>query len=132
MTLLVGVSEIGKVNVLVEIDEVFLSRVLEDWIGMAGRRADMPGCLGDVSLYQSDVPSGFTPYGLLTINVGVLATGLAASLRQPELEPVVANIEFNRLLRQQLAAENATRTSGNAALRRQVVLTITPVGQENR
>ena len=103
-----------------------------NWIPLAVSGVAVGITTGAVFAIQSDVPSGFTPYGLLTINVGVLATGLAASLRQPELEPVVANIEFNRLLRQQLAAENATRTSGNAALRRQVVLTITPVGQENR
>ncbi len=86
---------------------------------------------GAVFATQSDASNNLTPYGLITINLGVLATGLAVSLRQPELQPVEANIAFNALLQQQLDTENANRATTNEERRRQVVLTIMPVRQEN-
>ncbi len=59
--------------------------------------------------------------GVTLLTVGV---GLFLSLRKPDPVPVEANIDFNRLLREQLAAENSRIVEQNVARRRQVVLTV--------
>jgi hypothetical protein len=56
-----------------------------------------------------------------------LGVGLALSLKRPDPQPVQANIRYNRLLREQLAARNFEIANENAARRRQIELTITPV-----
>ena len=55
-----------------------------------------------------------------------LVTGLVLSIRKPDPQPVEANIRYNALLRQQLAAQNAQIARENAARRQQVELTIVP------
>jgi hypothetical protein len=67
---------------------------------------------------------------LIAINVGALLTGLWWSLKQPEPQPVQANIRFNRLLRRQIDRENQRIDEENARLRGQVLLTVVPVERE--
>ncbi|MDH3497225.1 MAG: hypothetical protein OER21_10700 [Gemmatimonadota bacterium] len=57
-----------------------------------------------------------------------LGIGLVMSLRRPDPEPVEANIRYNRLLREQLAQQNAQIAAENVLRRRQVQLTIAPGG----
>lgn len=59
-----------------------------------------------------------------SVSLLTLGVGLFLSLRSPDPVPVEANIAFNRLLREQLAAENSRIVEQNAARRRQVLLTI--------
>jgi hypothetical protein len=61
------------------------------------------------------------------VSVVALGVGLIASLVKPDPKPVEANIRYNRLLREQLAARNATIAAQNEARRREVRLIVTPV-----
>ncbi|MEE8116711.1 MAG: hypothetical protein V3T28_06360 [Gemmatimonadales bacterium] len=61
------------------------------------------------------------------VAVLTLAVGLILSLKQPDLQPVQANIRYNKLLREQVAARNTEIASRNDLRRRQVMLTVTPV-----
>lgn len=56
-----------------------------------------------------------------------LVTGLVMSLKKPDPRPVPANIQYNRLLREQIAARNDQIAAENRRRRQQVMLTITPV-----
>jgi hypothetical protein len=56
-----------------------------------------------------------------------LATGLIMSLKKPDPRPVPANIQYNRLLRDQIAERNTQIAAENRRRRQQVMLTITPV-----
>jgi hypothetical protein len=63
------------------------------------------------------------------VTVLVLGVGLAMSLRQPDPQPVEANIRYNQLLREQVAQRNAEITVQNDLRRRQVRVTVTPLGR---
>jgi len=60
--------------------------------------------------------------------VGFLAlvTGLVMSVKKPDPRPVPANIQYNRLLREQIIERNAQIAEENGRRRQQVTLTITP------
>ena len=57
-----------------------------------------------------------------------LAAGLIMSLKKPGPQPVPASIQYNRLLRDQIAQRNTQIAAENRRRRQQVMLTITPVG----
>ncbi len=61
---------------------------------------------------------------VLTVGAAVILTGLVMSIKPPDPRPVPANIQYNALLRQQLAERNAEIARQNAERRRQVLLTI--------
>jgi hypothetical protein len=48
-------------------------------------------------------------------------------LKKPAPRPATANIQFNRLLKEQLARRNAEIAQQNAVLRRQVQITVVPI-----
>jgi tetratricopeptide (TPR) repeat protein len=56
-----------------------------------------------------------------------LLTGLIMSIKKPDPRPVPASIEFNRLLRDQIAQRNAEIARENDVRRSQVQLTVVPV-----
>jgi hypothetical protein len=64
--------------------------------------------------------------GALGISLVSLVTGFVMSIRQPDPVPVPGNIQYNALLREQVATRNQEITTENANRRRQVMLTITP------
>jgi hypothetical protein len=54
-------------------------------------------------------------------------TGLVMSLKKPDARPVPANIQYNALLREQIAERNRQIAEENQRRRQQVKLTVTPV-----
>ena len=58
---------------------------------------------------------------MLTLGVGV-----ALSLKRPDPRPVEANMRYNELLREQLAARNAEIAEENARRRQQVRMFVAP------
>lgn len=87
--------------------------------------------------------TGFAGAGALALNNGdlgtatgreigvaagaALITGFVMMLRKPAPRPALGNIQYNRLLKEQLARRNADITLQNAQLRRQVQLTAVPI-----
>jgi len=55
-----------------------------------------------------------------------LITGFVMSIKRPDPQPVAANIRYNALLRDNLDRRNAEIAEQNAALRRQVSVTVRP------
>jgi len=56
-----------------------------------------------------------------------IVTGFVMMLKKPAPRPATANIQFNRLLKEQLARRNAEIVQQNAVLRRQVQITVVPI-----
>lgn len=87
--------------------------------------------------------SGFAGAGALALNNGdlgtatgrevgiaagaALVTGFVMMLRKPAPRPALGNIQYNRLLREQLARRNSDIAQQNAQLRRQVQVTAVPI-----
>lgn len=87
--------------------------------------------------------TGFAGAGALALNNGdlgtatgreigvaagaALITGFVMMLRKPAPRPALGNIQYNRLLKEQLARRNAEIALQNAQLRRQVQLTAVPI-----
>jgi hypothetical protein len=61
------------------------------------------------------------------VSGAVLLTGFIMSLKKPDSRPVPANIEYNRLLRDQIAQRNADIARENDVRRSQVQMTVVPV-----
>lgn len=69
---------------------------------------------------------------LATIGIGTTLVGVLATLKRPAPVPSTANIRYNALVMEQLARRNAEIAEQNAALRRQVRLTIAPRERRDR
>ena len=92
--------------------------------------------------------SGFAGAGALALNNGdlgtattreigfaagaALITGFVMMLKKPAPRPALGNIQYNRLLKEQLARRNTDITQQNAQLRRQVQLTVVPIPRGTR
>lgn len=100
-----------------------------DWKPMGLATLVAAASTGIVFAIETGTSADFGRRELITINVATLASGLVMSLRRPPPQPVEANIEFNRLLREQIEAENERLRQTNVQLRRQVVLTVVPVAE---
>ncbi len=59
--------------------------------------------------------------------VAALVTGFVMTLKKPAPRPALGNIQYNKLLREQLARRNADITQQNSQLRRQVQITVIPI-----
>lgn len=59
--------------------------------------------------------------------VAALVTGFVMTLKKPAPRPALGNIQYNKLLREQLARRNADITQQNSQLRRQVQITVVPI-----
>jgi len=64
--------------------------------------------------------------------VAALVTGFIMTLKKPAPRPALGNIQYNKLLREQLARRNTDITQQNAQLRRQVQITAVPVVRRAR
>jgi hypothetical protein len=64
--------------------------------------------------------------------VAALVTGFVMTLKKPGPRPVPGNIQYNRLLKEQLARRNADIVQQNAQLRRQVQITVVPIPRGTR
>jgi hypothetical protein len=64
--------------------------------------------------------------------VAALVTGFVMTLRKPAPRPALGNIQYNKLLREQLARRNTDITQQNAQLRRQVQITVVPIARRAR
>jgi hypothetical protein len=92
--------------------------------------------------------SGFAGAGALALNNGdlgtstgreigvaagaALITGFVMMLKKPAPRPALGNIQYNRLLREQITRRNTDIVQQNAQLRRQVQLTVVPVARGTR
>jgi len=85
-------------------------------IAVAGTLALESGDLGDGARRELVAVGGVT-----------LGVGLVSLLRKPAPQPAVANIDFNNLLRDQIARRNAETARDNVARRRQVELRVIPL-----
>jgi hypothetical protein len=56
-----------------------------------------------------------------------LVTGLVMTLKKPAPRPALGNIQYNKLLKEQLARRNTDIAQQNAQLRRQVQITAVPI-----
>jgi hypothetical protein len=100
-----------------------------DWrpLGIAGLYAGLTS--GAVfALSESNLGDNWR-VGVLSISASALIAGVAMSVRQPDPVPVPGNIQYNALLRQQLAQRNAEIAQENADRRRQVLLSVRQVGE---
>lgn len=64
--------------------------------------------------------------------VAALVTGFVMTLKKPAPRPALGNIQYNKLLREQLARRNAEITQQNTQLRRQVQITVVPIARGAR
>jgi hypothetical protein len=85
-------------------------------IAVAGTFALESGDLGDGARRELVAVGGVT-----------LGVGLVSLLRKPAPQPAVSNIQFNNLLRDQIARRNAEIARENIARRRQVALQVIPL-----
>lgn len=92
--------------------------------------------------------SGFAGAGALALNNGdlgtstgreigvaagaALITGFVMMLKKPAPRPALGNIQYNRLLKEQLARRNTDIAQQNAQLRRQVQLSVVPIARGAR
>jgi hypothetical protein len=63
---------------------------------------------------------------IIAVSTTTLLTGFVMSLRRPDPVPVPGNIQYNALLREQIARRNAEIAQENQTRRRQVLVTIEP------
>ena len=64
--------------------------------------------------------------------VAALVTGFVMTLKKPAPRPALGNIQYNKLLREQLARRNAEIAQQNTQLRRQVQITVVPIARGTR
>jgi hypothetical protein len=89
----------------------------------------MAGIAAGASLALENSDVGGAPRNeLAAAGVLTLAVGVALSLKRPDPRPVEANIRYNELLREQLAARNAEVAAENERRRQQVRIFVTPQG----
>jgi hypothetical protein len=75
------------------------------------------------ALSDSDLGTNWrTP--TIGVSLTALAAGVAMTLKRPDPRPVEANIRYNQLLDEQLAAQNAAIAAENAERRRRTRLTV--------
>ena len=60
-------------------------------------------------------------------SLAALVTGFVMTLKKPAPRPALGNIQYNRLLREQLGRRNTEIAQQNAQLRRQVQITVVPI-----
>ena len=66
------------------------------------------------------------------MSIVTLGAGVVMTLRKPAPRPVEGNIQYNRLLREQLAQRNADIAKENVERRRQVTLAVVPLPKSRR
>jgi tetratricopeptide (TPR) repeat protein len=86
---------------------------------------------GALALNNSSLGSGSGRE--IGIAAGVaLVTGFIMTLKKPAPQPALGNIQYNRLLRDQLARRNNDIAQQNTQLRRQVQITVVPIARGAR
>jgi hypothetical protein len=82
--------------------------------------------IGTVGLESSSLGSG-SKREIAVVGSAALITGFVMTLRKPARRPAVANVLYNRLLRDQIARRNQDIAKENVARRQQVQLTLVPL-----
>jgi hypothetical protein len=90
------------------------------------------GLTGGATVALENTEFGESKREVLGVASLALITGFIMSVKNPDPIPVPANIRYNNLLRQNLAQRNAQIAAENAERRRQVMLTVVPVGGGER
>lgn len=107
-----------------------VERPPRDWrpLGLSVLYAGI-GAGATLALDQAGLDGG--PRGIvLGVSAGALLSGFLASVRRPDPQPVLANIRYNQLLRDELGRRNAEIARANAERRRQIRLTVRPLEEE--
>jgi hypothetical protein len=84
---------------------------------------------GGAALALESAQLGGGPHRELAgVSVAAIGIGLLSMIRKPAPVPSEANIRYNRIVQENIARENARIALGNADRRRQVRLTVVPLG----
>ena len=82
---------------------------------------------GTIGLETSNLGHASGRPQVALVGSGALVAGFVLSLRKPAPQPAQGNIQYNRLLKEQLNRRNADIAQQNVQLRRQVQLTVIPL-----
>ncbi|HMA46930.1 MAG TPA: tetratricopeptide repeat protein [Frankiaceae bacterium] len=116
LTALPGYSELPETEIPPQSGRPLGIALLYTGVAGAGALALNNGDLGTATGREIGVAAG-----------AALITGFVMMLRKPAPRPALGNIQYNRLLKEQLARRNADIALQNAQLRRQVQLTAVPI-----
>jgi len=86
---------------------------------------------GALALNNGDLGSA-TGREISVVAAAALITGFVMTLKKPAPRPALGNIQFNRLLKEQLSRRNTDIAQQNAQLRRQVQITVVPIARRTR
>jgi len=82
--------------------------------------------VGALALNNGDLGTA-TAREIGVVAAAALVTGFIMTLKKPAPQPALGNIQYNRLLKEQVARRNTDIAQQNAQLRRQVQLTVVPL-----
>jgi len=99
-------------------------------LGLAAMYTGLAG-VGVLGLNNSNLGSA-PSREILTVGAAALIVGTIFTLSKPAPRPVPANVQFNKLLREQIARRNADIAQQNAKLRQQVNITVAPLAKGAR
>jgi hypothetical protein len=87
--------------------------------------------VGAVALNNGDLGTA-TGREIGVVAAAALITGFVMTLKKPAPRPALGNIQYNRLLKEQVARRNTDIAQQNAQLRRQVQITVVPIARGTR
>lgn len=116
LTALPGYTELPETEIPPQSGRPLGLALLYSGVAGAGALALNNGDLGTATGTEIGIAAG-----------AALITGFVMMLKKPAPRPALGNIQYNRLLKEQLARRNADIAQQNAQLRRQVQLTAVPI-----
>ena len=121
LTALPGYSELPETEIPPQSGRPLAIALL--YTGVAG--------VGAVALNNGDLGT-VTGREIGVVAAAAAITGFIMTLKKPAPQPALGNIQYNRLLKEQLARRNTEIAQQNAQLRRQVLITVVPVARGTR
>lgn len=94
-------------------------------LGLAAMYSGLAG-LGVIGLNNSSLGSA-PSREILTVGAAAVIVGTIFTMKKPAPQPVPANIQFNKLLHDQIVRRNADIAQQNVKLRQQVNITVVPL-----
>ncbi len=99
-------------------------------LGLAAMYSGLAG-LGVIGLNNSSLGSA-PSREILTVGAAAVIVGTIFTMKKPAPQPVPANIQFNKLLREQITRRNADIAQQNVKLRQQVNISVVPLSKGAR